>query len=119
RLVTQLTQRPTDKMGAEARLHADDARRQLFKDRNERQPLDLTTKSNLAVRAKANDVEDVLADIDANRGKRCAVVVSMGCFSWCCGVVFEDYPRRGSSRSIPLADKSSTADATRRAFRRR
>src|ERR1700749_564751 len=32
------------------------------------------------------------------------VVVSMGCFSGCCGIVFEDYPRGGSSRSIPLAD---------------
>jgi hypothetical protein len=30
------------------------------------------------------------------------VVVSMGCFSGCCGIVFEDYPRGGSSRSIPL-----------------
>jgi hypothetical protein len=38
--------------------------------------------------------------IEAKRG----VVVSMGCFSGCCGIVFEDYPRGGSSRSIPLAD---------------
>jgi len=30
-------------------------------------PDKLTTKSNLAVRAKANDVEDFLADIDADR----------------------------------------------------
>jgi hypothetical protein len=28
----------------------------------------------------------------------------MGCFSGCCGVVFADYPRGESSRSIPLAD---------------
>jgi hypothetical protein len=33
-----------------------------------------------------------------------AVVVSMSCFSRCCGVVLADYPRGGSSRSIPLAD---------------
>jgi hypothetical protein len=32
------------------------------------------------------------------------VVVSMGCFSGCCEVVFADYPRGVSSRSIPLAD---------------
>jgi hypothetical protein len=32
-------------------------------------PDNLTTKSNLAVRAKANDVEDFLADIDADRGQ--------------------------------------------------
>jgi hypothetical protein len=31
-------------------------------------------------------------------------VVVMGCFSGCCGVVFADYPRGGSSRSIPLAE---------------
>jgi hypothetical protein len=32
------------------------------------------------------------------------VVVVMGCFSGCCRAVFADYPRGGSSRSIPLAD---------------
>jgi hypothetical protein len=32
------------------------------------------------------------------------VVVSMGCFSGCCEVVFADYPRGVSSRSIPLAE---------------
>jgi hypothetical protein len=32
------------------------------------------------------------------------MVVSMGCFSGCCGVVLADYLRGGSSRSIPLAD---------------
>jgi hypothetical protein len=32
------------------------------------------------------------------------MVVSMACFSGCCGVVLADYPRGGSSRSIPLAD---------------
>jgi hypothetical protein len=31
------------------------------------------------------------------------IFVSMGCFSGCCDVVLADYPRRGSSRSIPLA----------------
>jgi hypothetical protein len=31
-------------------------------------------------------------------------VMVMGCFSGCCRVVFADYPRGGSSRSIPLAD---------------
>ena len=69
RLVTQLTQRPADKVGAEARLHADHARRQPFKGLQERQALDLATKSNLAVRAKTNNVEDFLADIDADRGQ--------------------------------------------------
>jgi hypothetical protein len=39
----------------------------------------------------------------------CVVVVSMGCFFGCCGVVFADYPRGGSSRSIPLADTTGRA----------
>jgi len=71
RLVTQLTQRPADKVSAEARLHANDARRQPSKGLNERQSLDLATKSDLAVVAKTNDVEDFLADLDADRGQGC------------------------------------------------
>jgi hypothetical protein len=67
RLVTQLAQRPADKVGAETRFHADDARGEPSECLNERQSLDLTTKSNLAVCAKANDVEDFLADVDADR----------------------------------------------------
>jgi hypothetical protein len=66
RLVTQLAQRPADKVGAETRFHAD-ARGEPSECLNERQSLDLTTKSNLAVCAKANDVEDFLADVDADR----------------------------------------------------
>ena len=36
----------------------------------ERQPLDLAAEGDLAVNAEADDVEDFLADIDADRGKR-------------------------------------------------
>src|SRR6516165_4149992 len=68
RLVAQLTQGPADKVCAEACLHADDARRQSFEGLHERQSLDLATKSNFAVRAKTNDVEDFFADVDADRG---------------------------------------------------
>jgi len=46
----------------------DDTRRQSFEGLHERQSLDLTTKSNLAVRAKADDVEDFPGDVDADRG---------------------------------------------------
>ena len=53
RSVPQLAQRPTDKVGAEARLYADDARRQLFEGLHECQALDLATK----IRTEANDVE--------------------------------------------------------------
>src|SRR6187399_2084456 len=89
-------------MGAKAGFHAHDTRGQPPEGLNEGQPLDLAAKSNLAVGAKSNDVEDVLADIDADRGEGCNRV--HGCFSGCCGVVLADYPRGGSSRSIPLAD---------------
>jgi hypothetical protein len=40
----------------------------VFEGIHERQSLDLTAKSNLAVHAKADDVEDFLADVDADRG---------------------------------------------------
>jgi hypothetical protein len=68
----------------------------------ESQSLDPATKSDLAVLAKPNDVEDVFVDADRGTG---GVVVSMGCFSGCCGGVFADDPRGGSSRSVPLADR--------------
>ena len=42
--------------------------------------LDLAAERDPAVGAEADDVEDFLADIDADRGKRLCVV-SMGCFS--------------------------------------
>jgi len=68
----------------------------------QRQPLDLAAEGDLAVGAEADDVEDFLADIDADRGK------------WWCGAVhglllrlmrssLGRLPRGGSSRSIPLA----------------
>ena len=69
RLVAQLTQGPADKMCAEACLHADHTRWQPFKGIHERQPLDLTAKGNLAVGAKTHNVEDFLADVDADRGQ--------------------------------------------------
>ena len=36
-----------------------------------RQSLDLAAKSDLAVGAKTNDVEDFLANVDADRGQGC------------------------------------------------
>ena len=50
---TSIGAAPTDKVGAEARLYADDARRQLFEGLHECQALDLATK----IRTEANDVE--------------------------------------------------------------
>lgn len=47
-------------------------------------------------------MEDFIANVDTDRAR--AVLVCAGCFSGCGAVVFADYPRGGSSRSIPLAD---------------
>jgi len=56
RLVPQLAQRPADQVGTEALFDADDARGEPSECLSERQSLDLPTKSNLAIDAKANDV---------------------------------------------------------------
>jgi hypothetical protein len=53
-------------------------------------------------------VEDFLAKSMPIEAKR-SVVVSMGHFSGCCGIVFEDYSRGGSSRSVPLTDMDVAA----------
>ena len=102
RLVAELAQGAADEMGAEAGLHADDAWRQLLERLGERQPLDLAAERDLAVSAEADEVEDFLADIDADRGK--------GCNGGIHGLLLRlmrsslGPRRRGSSRSIPLAD---------------
>jgi len=57
----------------------------------------------MLVGAKADDVEDFLANVDAGRGEG-GVVVSMGCFSVGCLVVFADLSRGGCDRCILLAD---------------
>ncbi len=67
--VAQLTPSPANKVCAEARLHANDARRELFEGLDQRQSLDLPTKSNSAVSAEPNNVENFLANVDADRGQ--------------------------------------------------
>ena len=64
--MAQLPQRPTDKMRAEASLHADDARRQLPECLDKRQALDLPTEGNTSIRAEADNVKNLLANVDAN-----------------------------------------------------
>ena len=73
--MAELAQGAADEVGAEAGLHPDDAGRQLLERLDQRQPLDLAAEGDLAVGAEADEVEDFLADIDADRGKR-----------WCGGV---------------------------------
>jgi hypothetical protein len=65
--VTQLAQRPADKVGTEARFHATMLGSSRPNVSTSASRFDLTTKSNLAVRGKANNVEDLLADVDADR----------------------------------------------------
>ena len=69
-LVAELAQRAADEVRAQARFHADHARRQLLERVGERQPLDLAAERDLAVGVEADDVEDFLADVDADRTRR-------------------------------------------------
>ncbi len=117
RLMAELAQSAADEMGAEARFHADDARWQLLERLDQGQSLDLAAERDLAVSAEADEVEDFLADIDADRGK------------WCNGGIHGLLlrlmrsslgPRRGgSSRSIPLADIHRLRPCRRRRNRMR
>lgn len=58
--------RPTDKTRAEASLHADDARRQLLEGIDKRQALDLPTEGNTSIRVEADNMKNLLANVDAN-----------------------------------------------------
>jgi hypothetical protein len=53
----------------DACFHADDTGRQLLESLDERQPLDLAAERDLAIGSEADDVEDFLADINADRGQ--------------------------------------------------
>jgi hypothetical protein len=65
-------------MGAEASFHTYDAGRQLSECLNKRQALDLPPEGNMSIRAEANDVKDLLANVDANGSEGiCEEVVSI------------------------------------------
>ena len=64
--MTEPAERSGDEMRAETRLHPDDASRQLLKCLDQRQSLDLPAEGDLASMIKADKVENVLADIDAD-----------------------------------------------------
>jgi hypothetical protein len=66
RLVPQRTQRPADKVRAQAGFHADDARRQLLEGVFESQSPDLPPQGNLPVDAEPDEVKHFLADVDAD-----------------------------------------------------
>jgi DNA-binding TFAR19-related protein (PDSD5 family) len=54
---------------AQARLHANNARRQFLEFVHKGQALDLAANGDLADRIKAHEVKDILANIDTKRGK--------------------------------------------------
>jgi len=103
--VAELAQGAADEVRTGARFHADDTRWQVLERLDQRQTLDLAAERDLAVSAEANEVEDFLADIDADRGKRC----NGGIHGLLLRLMRSSLgPRRGgSSRSIPLGDAQS------------
>lgn len=72
-LKPQLAQHAADEMRTQARFQADDATRQLLECRRQSQPSDLASQDNPAIARKADDVKNVLTDVDADDGQ----------FSWC------------------------------------
>jgi hypothetical protein len=70
RLEAQFAQGPTNEMRAQAGFHTDDAAWQLLEGRHQRQTFDLTPQYDLAVEIKADQMEDVLADVDADGSQR-------------------------------------------------
>ena len=87
--MTKLTRCPADKVSAQAGLHSDNARRQPPERLNERQSLDLATKSDLASVLKPTTWKTSLPmPMEAKD------VVVMGCFFGCCGVASQTIPAR-------------------------
>jgi hypothetical protein len=64
--MAELTQGAADEMSAETRFHADDTWREFLECFKKRKPLDLAAESDLAISTEAYDVENFLADINAD-----------------------------------------------------
>jgi hypothetical protein len=56
-------------MCVQARLHADNAGRDLLESLSEGEPLDLLAQNVFPLASKTDQVKDILPDIDADRGK--------------------------------------------------
>src|SRR3954454_7736584 len=63
RLMAKRAQNAADKVRAQARLHAHEAAREGLERVGQRQSPDLTAKRDRAVRAEADQVEDILANV--------------------------------------------------------
>src|SRR6201982_1289015 len=98
--MTKLPQGPADKVRAEACLHSDHHTRwQLLKVSASASRLILRRKAILPSVPKPTMWKTSLPmsmPIEAREG----VMVSMGCFSVCCDVVFADYPRRRGKQPV-------------------
>lgn len=70
RFKAELAQRSTDKMGTQTGLHPNDARGQILKSADKSQTLDLASENNLAVAVKTNEMQNILANINADGRKR-------------------------------------------------
>jgi hypothetical protein len=66
--MAELAQTARNKVRAEAGFHPDDARRQRLECVDQRQPLNLAVERDLASAVEADEVEDILADVDADDG---------------------------------------------------
>ena len=69
RFEAHAAQRPADEMGAEARLHSDNATREMIERRGQGQPLDLLAQDQLTGSVKPNQMESLFADVDPDHGE--------------------------------------------------
>jgi hypothetical protein len=65
--MSERPQHPANEMRAEAGFHTDHARRQFLERVGERQSLDFATERDLPIGIKADDMKNILSDIDADR----------------------------------------------------
>jgi len=78
--MAHLAQCPADKMGTQARFHANNTRRHFFKLADQCHSLDLAAEYNFAILVKTNKMKNLLANIDADGSKGCGIFfeITMG-----------------------------------------
>jgi hypothetical protein len=71
--VTKSPKRPADKVRTQASFHANDTAGQLLERFFKSQSPDHFAKSDLAVSTKADEMKDILADVDTDHCQGCCV----------------------------------------------
>ena len=109
--MSERPQRSANEMCAEAGLHAHDTRRQLFERLGKGQPLDFAAQRNLPVGVKADDMENILSDVEANRcqggsGVLCSRFHGL-LLLLLCGASLHRLPRRGKQPVHPISGASA------------